>query len=99
MSPKYGNSSPRSRRGTLIKIKNNNSENNNRGGFNAAPFSNERNKAAAMSKIPTVPEITLVSGISPYVRREQEKQAKNRKARFEEHMKKMEEDNYRNNNN
>ncbi len=78
MSPKYGNSSPRSRRGTLIKIKNNNSENNNRGGFNAAPFSNERNKAAAMSKIPTVPEITLVSGISPYVRREQEKQAKNR---------------------
>ena len=39
---------------------------------------------------PTVPEISAVGGISPYVRREQRRQAKNRKARFEEHLRLLE---------
>ena len=38
------------------------------------------------SVVPT----SAVGGISPYVRREQRRQAKNRKARFEEHIRMLE---------
>ena len=44
---------------------------------------------------PTVPEVSAVGGISPYVRREQRRQAKNRKARFEEHIRMLENKPYR----
>ena len=44
----------------------------------------------ASQKFPTVPEVSAVGGISPYVRREQRRQAKNRKARFEEHIRMLE---------
>jgi hypothetical protein len=94
MSPKYG-SSVRARYGMITKVKNDSTNDGTnsprRGGYNYAPPINANNNR----KVPTVPEITLVSGISPYVRREQEKQAKNRKARFEEHMKRMEQENKR----
>ena len=42
-----------------------------------------------------VPEVSAVGGISPYVRREQRRQAKNRKARFEEHIRMLEKQAYR----
>ena len=49
-----------------------------------------KSQTTASQNFPTVPEVSAVGGISPYVRREQRRQAKNRKARFEEHIRMLE---------